>query len=74
MSYSVMLCGTGCCGCPLVEVSQDGVTISEGTSSVKLSTEEWNLLINKIKSGELAAITAIDEITEPEDFDCGCHS
>lgn len=65
MERFVLLCGAGQCGCPVVEVTQKGATIGEGDSVVKLTPEQWNLLVDKVKSGEL---TPIKEMAA----DCGC--
>ncbi len=61
----LVLCGSGSCGCPAVEVTQNGVTIGEKDNMVKLTPEQWNLLLDKVKSGEL---TPIKEMAA----DCGC--
>ena len=62
----LVLCQPGCPGgCPAVEVTQNGATIGEGDSLVKLTPEQWNLLVDKVKSGEL---TPIKEMAA----DCGC--
>ena len=60
-----LLCGAGQCGCTAVEVTQSGVTIGEGDNLVKLTPEQWNLLVDKVKAGEL---TPIKEMAA----DCGC--
>lgn len=53
----VLLCQPGCPGgCPAVEISQDEVTIGETGNLVKLTPEQWNLLVEKIKSAELPTI------------------
>lgn len=48
----VYLCGEKGC-CPSVEVKDQWVTIGEGDNTCKLTTEEWNNLKTKIKSGDL---------------------
>lgn len=53
------------CGCPAVEVTRQGVTIGEGANLVKLTPEQWNLLGEKVRSGELPAM-------EQMAADCGC--
>ncbi len=65
MERFVLLCGAGRCGCPAVEVTQNGATIGEGDSVVKLTPKQWNLLVDKVKSGELAPIKEMAA-------DCGC--
>lgn len=61
MERVVLLCGAGSCGCPTVEVTQNEVTIGEVGNLVKLTTEQWNLLVDKVKAGELTSICG-----------CGC--
>ncbi len=47
----VILCGDGKC-CAEVVLAADGVEIGEA----KLTAAEWNLLVDKIRSGELKKI------------------
>ena len=54
METRVYLCKGG--RCPSVEFLTDGVTIGEGENLAVLTTEEWNVLVEKIRSGELNAI------------------
>ncbi len=62
----VELCRAGCPGgCPVVDVTRNGATIGEEGNLAKLTREQWNLLVNKVKSGELPAI-------EEMAADCGC--
>ncbi|MCP8306449.1 MAG: hypothetical protein H3Z49_05030 [archaeon] len=51
----VYLCSDEGC-CPAVEFKEDGVTIGEGTNMVRLGKDEWNILVAKVKSGELNKI------------------
>ena len=45
------------CGeCPAVEITDAGVSIGEDANTVKLTHEEWNDLVARIRSGELPAI------------------
>jgi hypothetical protein len=46
------ICGKGSC-CPVVEVSEDRVTIGEEGNMVELKKDEWDTLVGKIKSGEI---------------------
>ncbi len=64
----VSLCQPGTC-CPVVEISESGVTIGEADNLVKLTPEQWNLLVDKVKSGEL---TAVKEMAADCGCDCGC--
>lgn len=63
-------CGVDSCGCPMVEISQTGIAIGKAESIypglVKLTPEGWNLLVEKVKSGEL---TTIKETAS--DCECG---
>lgn len=47
----VLCCGKK--GCARIDFVANGVEISDDENVVKLSLEEWNLLAEKIKSGEL---------------------
>ncbi len=51
----VSLC-TECQHCPVVELASDKVRIGEEGNLVVLSREEWNTLVEKIKTGELKAL------------------
>ena len=52
MKRQVCLC-QDCHACPSVEFLGDVVRIGEGDNRVVLKKEEWNTLVEKIKSGEL---------------------
>lgn len=53
----VVLCQPGSpCSCPAVQVTLDGAIIGEGDNLVKLTPEQWNLLVEKVKAGELTPI------------------
>ncbi|MBI4188659.1 MAG: hypothetical protein HY529_05585 [Chloroflexi bacterium] len=69
MERVVSLCGAGSKCCPAVEVSQDGVVIGEGENLVRLTPEQWDLIVAKVKSGELATF---EEMTSDYGCDCGC--
>lgn len=45
------LCKSGCC--PAVELHVDGVVIGETGNQCRLSKDEWNALLAKVKAGEL---------------------
>jgi hypothetical protein len=45
-----------CSNCPEVVIGQDGVTIGEDDNLVRLSTAEWNVLVEAVKSGELETV------------------
>jgi len=42
--------------CPAVEISDSEVTIGEDENTVKLKPEEWNILVNAIKTGKLGKV------------------
>lgn len=46
------LCDKDSC-CPVVEVSENVVTIGEEGNIVELKKSEWDTLVDKIKSGEI---------------------
>ncbi len=53
----ISLCGNladGCC--PIVEVLETEVRIGEEGNLAVLSKEEWNTLVDKIKTGELETL------------------
>ena len=50
----VYICDKGCC--PAVEILKDEVLIGEASNTVRLKKNEWNSLVNKIKSGELGSV------------------
>lgn len=52
MVKKVYLCKEGHC-CPAVQFSGDEVRIGEDANLAILRKEEWNILVEKIRSGEL---------------------
>ncbi len=52
MPKVVSLCPS-CSACPTVEVRDHEVCIGEDANLVKLSVDEWNVLVRAIKSGTL---------------------
>jgi hypothetical protein len=52
MERKVYLC-THCQACPAVEFRGEEVRIGEDANTVALKREEWNILVEKIKAGEL---------------------
>jgi hypothetical protein len=50
----VFLCGSS--HCPAVEVKGDNVLIGEDRNTAYLSRAEWNILVDKIQTGELGKI------------------
>lgn len=55
METKAYLC-KDCHCCPAVEFLKDEVHIGEGANKVVLKREEWNLLVEKVRSGELKAL------------------
>ena len=50
----VYICEKSCC--PAVETVGDDVLIGEASNIVRLKKNEWNMLVEKIRSGELSTI------------------
>ncbi len=48
----VYLCDKGGC-CPAVEFDGDNVRIGEDENTAVLTKEQWNIMVRKIKAGEL---------------------
>lgn len=55
MEKKVILC-KDCHCCPAVELGEDEVRIGEGKNLVVLTREEWNILVEKVRLGELQAL------------------
>jgi formate dehydrogenase maturation protein FdhE len=51
-TIKVTLC-PACTGCPVVEITDRGVTIGENENTVKLTHAEWNDLVARVRCGEL---------------------
>lgn len=52
MTKTITLC-PACDACPMVEIDEWGVRIGEAGNLVKLTPDEWNVLVRAIKAGEL---------------------
>ncbi len=50
----VYICDKSCC--PAVEILGEEVLIGEAANTVRLKKNEWNKLVEKIKSSELGSI------------------
>jgi len=48
--------GIACTACPEVEIRGDEVRIGEQGNVVVLKKEEWNVLVELIRSGRLGAV------------------
>ncbi|MBN2330596.1 MAG: hypothetical protein JXC85_02170 [Candidatus Aenigmarchaeota archaeon] len=46
------LCSRNSC-CPVVDIGESGVRIGEEGNSVALDRTEWDMLVKKIRSGEI---------------------
>ena len=58
MKTKMSLCGgpVGDPACPAVNISDSEVTIGEDENTVRLKAEEWNKLVDLIKSGKLKKV------------------
>ena len=56
MDMKVTLCPLGCGECPDVQIVGDEVRIGEAGNLAVLKKDEWNLLVDLIKSGELSKV------------------
>jgi len=54
-AIKVALC-PACGHCPVVEITDQGVTIGEDANTVKLTHAEWNDLVARIGRGELKEV------------------
>jgi hypothetical protein len=54
--HKVTLCPAGCGQCADVEIAADEVRIGETGNLAVLKKEEWNLLVDLIRAGQLAKI------------------
>jgi hypothetical protein len=52
----VLLCLAGCGECPEVEFAGDQVRIGEAGNLAVLKKDEWNILVEMIRSGELSKV------------------
>ena len=52
---AVSLC-PNCIHCPEVVIDGDAVTIGEDPNTAVLNAEEWNVLVEMIRSGQLGRI------------------
>lgn len=51
----INLC-SGSGSCPSVKVTEQGAEIGEGNEKIKLSKNEWNVLVDEIKDSSLKRI------------------
>jgi len=47
-----------CSACPTVEIDDGEVRIGEGDNLARLSPDEWNVLVQAIKTGELDEVNS----------------
>lgn len=52
----VLLCPAGCGACPEVEFAGDQVKVGEAGNLAVLTKDEWNVLVDLIRSGELTKV------------------
>lgn len=57
MTKIVSLC-PACSQCPTVEVGDHEVRIGEGANLVRLTVDEWNVLVRAVKAGDLDEVNA----------------
>jgi len=55
-NYKVTLCPAGCGMCPDVEIVGEEVRIGEAGTLAVLKKDEWNLLVDMVRSGQLTKI------------------
>ena len=51
----VVLCSGDEC-CPSVNIEEEAIEIGEGSDTVELSADQWNVLVDKVESEELSKI------------------
>ena len=56
MEKIVMSLCPHCTNCPEVVIEGDTVRIGEDANTAVLKKEEWNVLVNLIRSGQLSAL------------------
>lgn len=57
-----------CDNCPEVVIREDSVLIGEEGNQVRLSGEEWNVLVGAVKDGHLGSLAADSSCR----CECGC--
>lgn len=57
-----------CDACPEVVITSNAVTIGEASNTVQLSHDQWNVLIEAVRRGDLGPITTPD----PEETTSAC--
>ena len=45
-----------CTQCPEIEITDQGVRIGEDANTVVLKKDEWNVLVDLIRSGQLSRV------------------
>ena len=55
-NLKVTLCPAGCGACPDVEILGDVVRIGEAGNLAVLKKDEWNVLVELIRSGQLSRL------------------
>jgi hypothetical protein len=55
-NLKVLLCPAGCSHCPEVEIVGDEVRIGEAGNLAVLKKDEWNILVDLIRSGDVSKV------------------
>ena len=55
---TISLCPACGMGCPEIDIYPDRVVIRDGEQRVEFTADTWNLLIEKVVSGEIGKIGA----------------
>jgi len=70
MQTSFSLC-PNCDACPEVTIGEDSVTIGEPGNQVRLTSAEWNVLVDAARTGKLHRLIGPQE--DVRACDCGCE-
>lgn len=60
-----------CDACPEVVLRDDEVVVGEPSNQARLTAEEWNVLVDAVRTGALGPIGKED--APVESGDCGCE-
>jgi len=55
-NLNVLLCPLGCGACPEVEFAGEQVRIGEAGNLAVLTKDEWNVLVDLVRTGELSKV------------------
>ena len=62
-----------CDACPEVVIAEGSVVIGEAGNQVRLSSDEWNVLVEAVKTGTLSPIVARVATSSACGCACGCE-